>query len=213
VTVRVWSRALGAFGTNCYILACGETQQAAVIDPGTDDPWIQRTLTSEGLQPVWIILTHGHLDHIGGVAAVKGSTGAPVAIHQADAPMLRDPALNGGAYFRMPVVAPPADRLLADGDVIELGHLRLQVLHTPGHTPGGICLYLPPRDGEPGYLFAGDTLFAGAVGRTDLPGGDHATLIASIRQKLLVLPDETMVYPGHAVPTTIGDERAYNPFL
>jgi hydroxyacylglutathione hydrolase len=205
--MRIWSRGLGDFGTNCYIIACPQTGEAAVIDPGSPDPWVEATLKQHGLRPAQIILTHGHLDHIGGVADVKRATGAAVAVHGDDAPMLTDAVRNGSAYFGMPVVAPPPDKLLRDGDVVTVGNLKLAVLHTPGHTPGGICLYTP------GHLIAGDTLFAGSIGRTDLAGGDYRTLIDSIRTKLLGLPADTVVYPGHGESTTIGDEAEYNPFL
>lgn len=205
--MRIWYRALGDFMANCYIVACSETRQALVIDPGVPDPWIQSCVTENDLTVAGIVLTHGHLDHIGGVGWVKGWTGAPVAIHEADADYLTSPSLNGSLYFGTQVTAPPADRLLQDGDEIEAGRLRLRVIHTPGHSPGGICLYTP------GHLFAGDTLFAGSIGRTDLPGGGLRTLIQSIKARLLALPPETVVYPGHGPSTTIGDEKAYNPFL
>ena len=205
--MRIWSRELGEFGTNCYIVACPETGEYAVIDPGSPDPWVLATLREHGLKPSRIILTHGHLDHIGGVADVKAATGARVAVHGADAPMLTDTMLNGSAYFGMPVTAPAPDQLLRDGDQLQVGNLTFQVIHTPGHTPGGICLYTP------GHLIAGDTLFAGSIGRTDLAGGDYHALIQSIRTRLLPLSADTVVYPGHGPTTTIGDEAEYNPFL
>lgn len=205
--MQLWHRALGAFMANCYIVACGETRQALVIDPGVPDPWIQSCVMENDLTVVGIVLTHGHLDHIGGVDWVKGWSGAPVAIHEADADCLTSPARNGSLYFGMTVQASPADRLLQDGDEVEAGVLRFRVIHTPGHSPGGICLY------RPGHLLAGDTLFAGSIGRTDLPGGDYHTLIQSIKERLLTLPPDTAVYPGHGPSTTIGDEKAYNPFL
>lgn len=205
--MRIWGRGLGPLETNCYIVACPETGASAVIDPGAPDPWIRQTAATHGLKPSRIILTHAHLDHIGGVAWVKGWTGAPVWIHPADEAMLQSPRLNGSASFGSPISAPAPDRLLQDGEIIALGNLSLQVLHTPGHTPGGICLYTP------GHLIAGDTLFAGSIGRADLPGGSFEALIQSIRTKLLPLPPETVVYPGHGPTTTIGDEKEYNPFL
>lgn len=205
--MRLWTRALGPFASNCYIIACPTTGEGAVIDPGVPDPWIKRVLSQEGIKVTAIILTHGHVDHIGGVEWVRSFTGAPIWIHADDVPMLGDAALNGSAFFGEPITAPAPDRLLAEGDVAAVGTLRFDVLHTPGHSPGGICLYTP------GHLIAGDTLFAGSIGRTDLPGGNFEGLIDSIRTKLLGLPPETAVYPGHGPSTSIGDEKEYNPFL
>lgn len=206
--LKVWSSELGALETNCYIIACPQTGESAVIDPGDDDPWIKRTLEENGLRPAVILLTHGHGDHIGGVAYVKALTGAPVWIHPDDVPMLKDPRLNGSAtYGTAPVTAPDPDRLLRSRDTFTIGKLSFQVLHTPGHSPGGVCFYTR------GHLIAGDTLFEGSVGRTDLPGGNQEALLRSIRQKLLVLPPETAVYPGHGPTTTIGREKKHNRYL
>lgn len=205
--MRIWTRALGPFAANCYIIACPETREAAVVDPGQPDPWIKRVVRDEQLQVRYVLNTHGHLDHIGGNTWVKEWTGMPLYIHTADAEMLTDARLNGSALFGQPVTSPPADRLLQHGDTVQLGNLTLQVIHTPGHSPGGVCFYTP------GHLVAGDTLFAGSVGRTDLPGGDSAALVRAIRERLFVLPGETVVYPGHGPETTIADEKEYNPFV
>ncbi|MEW8979617.1 MAG: MBL fold metallo-hydrolase [Symbiobacterium sp.] len=205
--MRIWFRELGDFASNCYVVACPETGKALVIDPGYPDPWIRRCVEENGLTVAQIVLTHGHLDHIGGVGWVKEWSGAPVCVHAADAPFLTDPFMNGSAYFGRHVTAPAPDRLLRDGDRVEAGSLSLEVIHTPGHSPGGICLHAP------GHLFAGDTLFAGSIGRTDLYGGDFETLLRSIATRLLTLPPETVVYPGHGPTTTIGEEKEYNPFL
>ncbi len=211
--MQIWSRELGMFAANCYIIACQETREAAVVDPGTPDPWIKQVIRESGLKVTHILLTHGHLDHIGGVEWVKAFTGAPVWIHEQDAPMLTNPVLNGSAFFGENVTAPAADHLLKDGDTVAVGRMQLRVIFTPGHTPGGVCFYYEPGGDRPGQLLAGDTLFAGSVGRTDLPGGSAEQLIRSIRERLLPLPPETVVYPGHGPTTTIGDEKEFNPFF
>ncbi|MGE5577324.1 MAG: MBL fold metallo-hydrolase [Syntrophothermus sp.] len=201
---------VGPMGANCYIIGCDQTREAAVIDPGGDPSAILGEVKRLGLTLKHIINTHGHVDHIAGNRALKAVTGAEILIHAADSPMLTNSQQNLSYFLGEEselVTGPPADRKLADGDVINVGNISVQVLHTPGHTPGGICLLA----GE--ALFSGDTLFAESVGRTDFPGGSSEALINSIRQKLLVLPDETPVYPGHGPMTTIGDEKALNPFL
>lgn len=203
--------AKGVVDTNCYVIGCPVTRLAAVIDPGAISPIegkrIIALLEKDGLRAKYIINTHGHIDHMAGNRSLQGDTGAEILIHRADAVCLTDFRLNGSQLLGLDVVSPPAGRQLEDGDVIELGGLRLKVLHTPGHTPGCICLLCG------GTLFSGDTLFASSVGRTDLPGGSHEEIINSIRGKLMVLPDETVVRPGHGPRTTIGTERRGNPFL
>lgn len=202
----IWSRALGPFATNCYIVACPDTRRAAVVDPGQPDPWIRRVVADQQLAVDLILLTHGHVDHIGGVEWARGWSGAPVLAHQDEERLLGDPAWNGSIQFGQPIRINRIDRWLAEGDRVNLGNLEFQVLHTPGHTPGGICFYTPGR------LVVGDTLFAGSVGRTDLPGGDTAQLLNSIRTRIYTLPPETVVYPGHGPETSVGDEQSYNPF-
>ncbi|SFR03048.1 MBL fold metallo-hydrolase [Desulfoscipio geothermicus] len=197
---------VGPLGTNCYIIGCAETGFGAVIDPGDEDARILEQLQHLKLKCQYIILTHGHVDHIGAVGEVHAATGAAVCIHQADAERLVNPA----RYSLLPVdsVKPKtADRLLKDGDKIQVGKTTLEVIHTPGHTPGGVCLKTED------ILFTGDTLFAGSVGRSDLPGGSHNQLINSIKTKLLAFPDATKVYPGHGPASTIGAEKKFNPFL
>lgn len=156
-----------------------------------------------------IINTHGHVDHIGVNGELKQTTGAPLLIGLADAPMLPEPSGNLSLYLEKLVSSPKADRLLQDGDCVAFGEEILQIIATPGHTKGGLCLYST----DAGVLFSGDTLFAGAIGRSDLPGGDSVELLESIKNKLMTLPDDTTVYPGHGNPTTIGEEREFNPFL
>lgn len=198
---------VGSIEANCYIIGCPETRLAVVVDSGDEGRRILSHVQKHGLRVLYIINTHGHLDHIGANGAVKEATGAQILIHSGDAPMLTDPALNFSKFMGHPIAGPPADRLVQDGDVLQVGTLRLNVIHTPGHTPGGICLLI----GD--HLITGDTLFAGSIGRTDFPGGSHETLIESIKEKLLILPDETRVYPGHGPESTIGEEREGNPFL
>ncbi|MFO7173420.1 MAG: MBL fold metallo-hydrolase [Bacillota bacterium] len=202
----LWSRALGEFGTNCYIIACPETRRAAVVDPGQPDPWIQSVVRSEGLQVEWILLTHGHLDHIAGVEWVREWAGAPVLCHPDEVPYLQRPELNLSALWGDPLPPIQPDRLVGDGEEVAVGRLRLRVIHTPGHTPGSISFYTP------GHLLSGDALFAGSIGRTDLPGGNLPLLLRSIRERIFSLPGETVVYPGHGPTTTVADEQEYNPF-
>ena len=198
---------VGNLEANCYIIGCSETRQAAVVDPGDEAGCILDKLNVLGLQVAAILLTHGHADHIGAVGDMKKATGAPVMIHSQDAEMLSNPARNLSAWLGEQLALKPADRLLEEGDVIRVGNLPLEVLHTPGHTPGGISLKVGTD------VFTGDTLFAQAVGRSDFPGGNHRTLIHSIHSKLLVLPETTKVYPGHGAQSTIGQEKKHNPFL
>jgi len=202
--------AVGPFATNCYIVGSEETKQGIIIDPGDDAAAILGRVADLGLDIKMLVLTHGHIDHVGALKAVKEATDAEMAIHADDAKSLR--GLRGvlqsiivpGLFYPLP---PPPERLLRDGDSLDVGGLHFEVLHTPGHTPGGICLL-----GE-GVVFSGDTLFNYGIGRTDLPGGSYHRLVESIRSRLLTLPDDTVVYPGHGPETTIGAERAGNPFL
>jgi hydroxyacylglutathione hydrolase len=201
---------LGELQTNCYVVRVDEAAtDCLVIDPGADpDPLIE-LLRREHLNPVATILTHGHADHIVGVATLRQDfQQMRVYIHKLDASMLTDAEANLSVFVGMIFTTEPADVLLEDGDTIDLAGIRLTVLHTPGHTPGGICLYEP----QDGVVFAGDALFAGSVGRSDFPGGDESQLIESIRNKLLTLPDATVVYPGHGMRTTIGREKRANPY-
>ncbi|MCW2278057.1 MBL fold metallo-hydrolase [Heliophilum fasciatum] len=198
---------VGALQTNSYLAMCPETKEAILIDPGDEGQRIVAWIEEQKAKVVAIVNTHGHADHIGANKAVQAATGAPLLCHSDDAPMLTTPAKNLSVYMGPPLESPAAARELADGDTITAGTLQFTVLHTPGHTRGGICLYAPA------VLFAGDTLFEESVGRTDLPGGSYPTLINSIRQKLLTLPAETVVYPGHGPSTTIGHEAVANPFL
>lgn len=196
------------FQTNCYIAADSSTRDALIIDPGDNAEVIAQAARAEDFTVCGIVNTHGHGDHIAANRVLKTEFDCPVMIHELDAPYLVDPDLNLSALMgQFGPLSPPADRLLKEGDEVMVGELHFGVLHTPGHTPGGICLAV----GD--VLFSGDTLFAGSIGRSDFPGGSHRQLIESIRTKLLILPDDTVVYPGHGPSTTIVAERTSNPWL
>ena len=197
---------LGPIQANCFILGCSETQEAAVIDPGDEGDKILMLLAKKALKVTKIINTHGHFDHVGANRRIKEVTGADLLIHRLDASMLPELSNNAAAWGMRAENSPDPDKNLEDGDTISFGKITLSVIHTPGHTPGGISLY-----GE-NCVFVGDTLFAGSIGRTDFPGGNYETLINSIQQKLFVLPEETKVYPGHMGASTIGMEKRNNPF-
>ncbi len=198
---------VGEIETNCYVLGCASTKEGVVIDPGGNPDVIKSSIEELGLTINAIINTHGHVDHIGANAEMKDATRADLLIHEYDAKMLLDPMANLSAMAYGPIVSPPADRFLAEGDSVKVGTVSLSVLHTPGHTAGGICLL------GPGFVFVGDTLFAGSIGRTDFPGGSLELLVHSIRAKLLGLPGTTTVLPGHGPNTTIQDEKKWNPFV
>ncbi len=193
--------------SNCYILVDAASRAAAVIDPGCNPDKIIEAIQEAKADVQLIIDTHGHWDHIGANVPIQQHTGAKILIHQLDEPMLTDPELNLRKLFLGKGDGGQADRLLADGDIIELGELRLQVIHTPGHTEGGICLLCED------LLFTGDTLFHLSVGRSDLPGGDKAALLNSLATKLKPLDDELKVLPGHNSPSTLGYEKEHNPFF
>lgn len=198
---------VGLLETNCYILGDERTKDAVVIDPGEDFEEIDKQLKASALKVKYIVLTHGHFDHTGALARLKESTGAQILIHEEDASMLLS---SGQAQpFLMDSGAEPcaADRTLKEGDRIQFGENTLEVLHTPGHTPGGISLV------NDKMIFTGDTLFCGSVGRTDLAGGSFRKLIDSIKGKLLTRGDDYLIYPGHGPASSIGEERKQNPFL
>lgn len=196
---------IGELMTNCYIVGSEDTKEGMVIDPADDAATILKAVKALELKIKYIVLTHGHPDHFAALAELKKATGAEVLVHREDAEILElPPMVFFGATFPQP---PPADRLLKDGDTITLGELVFKVIHTPGHTPGSICLLTD------GVLFSGDTLFNYGIGRYDLPGGSLEKLMDSLHRKVLTLPDGTKVYPGHGPETTIGDEKRSNPFL
>jgi hydroxyacylglutathione hydrolase len=200
---------VGPLACNCTILGDEETREAIVIDPGDDVSRIHKRLTEQGLKLKQILVTHGHIDHVGGALKLKRLTGAPIYLNEGDLPQLEMMDTQASWLGVPPPETAPPDEGLKDGQLVGLEHYPAQVLHTPGHTQGSICLHFAPV----GLLIAGDTLFAGSIGRTDLPGGNFDQIIASLRSRLLTLPDETKVLPGHGPATTIGEERVSNPFL
>lgn len=204
-SIKVEFIEVGPVFTNCYLVSDGN--QAVLIDPGDDFLRIESLIKKSNVDVKKIILTHGHIDHIGALPQVKNITKAPVLIHPDDAVMLTDAQANLSTFHSVAFTTESADGLLNEGDIIEVGKLKLRVLHTPGHTPGGISLLAD------GLIFTGDALFWGSIGRSDFPGGNHELLVDSIRTKILTLPDNTIVYPGHGPQTTIEHERNFNPFL
>lgn len=218
---------VGMLQCNCHIVGDPQSREAIVIDPGDDAARILEVIERHHLKVTAIVITHTHIDHVIGLHRVREATGAPVHLHADDLGLYH--MLDAQASWlgwQKPAEA-RVDQLVQEGDVIRWGRYEGQIIHTPGHTPGSVCLYLP-RDlqveitaasgaksarGSPAQLFAGDTLFAGSIGRTDLWGGSFPGIIRSIKGKLLELPDDTIVYPGHGDSTTIGKERAMNPFL
>lgn len=199
------------FGENCYLVWRDGQSDAVVIDPGFDTDEILEQISRFGLKVVAVLNTHGHADHIAGNAAIKQAfPEAPLIIGAGDAPMLADAQLNLSAYFGFPITSPPADRVVREGDVLEFGGMSLEVYDTPGHSPGHVVFVARV---DPVYVFGGDVLFRGGVGRTDFPGGSTKQLLASIRDKLLTLPPDSVVYPGHGPATTTGREQKSNPYL
>jgi hydroxyacylglutathione hydrolase len=196
---------VGALETNCYLVYCETTRECAVVDPGAEHELIFLAVAEDELKPVLLINTHGHLDHIGANRDVVEHFGTPLAIHSADAPMLGKVQQLELSLFLGAKDSPAADRMLRDGDTVRIGMGALRVLHTPGHSPGSISLLAD------GFLLSGDTLFMEGVGRTDLPGGSRPQIVKSIREKLMTLPDDLAVLPGHGPHTTIGHEREINP--
>ncbi len=200
---------VGALQCNCSILGDEASGEAIVVDPGDEVLRILALLQRHNLTVKQILVTHAHIDHIAGAARLQALTGAPILYNKNDLPLVRMMDVQAGWLgSTTPEVRPPDDTL-DDGKLISITNLSGSILYTPGHTQGSVCLYLPDQN----LLLAGDTLFAGSVGRTDLPGGDGPTLLRSIHSKLLPLPDSTVVIPGHGPKTTIGNERATNPFL
>jgi hydroxyacylglutathione hydrolase len=198
---------VGPLMANCFIFGCDETKEAVVIDPGGDADRILFYLADSGLNVKYIINTHGHFDHVAANGKIKDATGADILIHPLDASMLGSLSTNAAIFGISVENSPPCDQTIEEGDTVSFGKITLKVLHTPGHTPGGISLYTDK------IVFVGDTLFAGSIGRTDFPGGDFNTLISSIRTKLFKMDDDVRVLSGHGPETSIGSEKRFNPFV
>lgn len=207
------SRAAAPFHKNGFLVACDGSREAVLIDPGDEVEALLAIAGARRLSIGAILLTHGHVDHVSGIAVAKRATGAPVGLHREDL-FLYDNAVEQGRFFGYRIEPPPPpDFFLAEGGPLSFGCCTVDVHHTPGHSPGGVCLRVRCPE-EPGtHLFVGDTLFAGSIGRTDLPGGDYETLMRSLRTVLFGFGDDAVVHPGHGPDTTIGRERATNPFL
>jgi len=200
---------VGALSVNCYIVGCEKTHEAAVIAPGDDAARIMTVVESKGLRLKYIILPHGHFDHAGAAKALQEKTGAKVLVHEADGFLLKNMEAQAALFAMSAPPAPKVDGCIKEGDTIKVGELTMRIIETPGHSQGGVSIYMPAE----GVVFTGDTLFWGSIGRTDLPGGDYKAIISSLKDKLGSLPDETVVYPGHGDDTTIGFEKEQNPFF
>jgi len=205
--IRVACRVVGPIETNCYILSCPETRKAIVVDPGGDPDLVEAFVEEARLEPVAIVSTHGHSDHIASAAELQERYRVPFALHKDDLRIAKLSVKEAPFWGMGRISEPKIDRVLEAGDEIVFGTARGKVLHTPGHTPGGISILFD------GFVLAGDTLFCRSIGRTDFEGGDLDTLLASIRNELFTLPDATVVYCGHGPRTTIGEEKRENPFL
>lgn len=205
--MEIDSLVVGTLQVNCYLAWCPASKETIIIDPGGDADDIIKRIGRLGLKAIAIVNTHAHGDHIAANEFLMESLQIPLWVHEKETPLLADPLLNASAYYGLPVISPPADRFLTEGEQVVFGQCSLRVIETPGHSPGGISLHAD------GSVFAGDALFAGSIGRCDIPGSNMAQLLESIRKKLFVLPDSTVVYPGHGSTTTIGQEKRLNPYV
>jgi hydroxyacylglutathione hydrolase len=211
--MHVWTTSAPPFYKNGFVVACERTRQGVVIDPGDDVEEQLAIVRRETVTVTMILLTHAHLDHVTGVGQARTALGVDVWLHRDDL-FIYERAAEQGRMFGLDVQPQPRpDRFYSEGEFLTFGDYVVDVKHTPGHCPGGVCLAIGPAGGKERELFVGDTLFAGSIGRTDLPGGDLETLLSSIRNELFVYPDATVVHSGHGPDTTIGQERRTNPFL
>ncbi|GIN55774.1 MBL fold metallo-hydrolase [Lederbergia ruris] len=199
---------LGPLQTNCYLLV-NDNKECIIFDPGSQGEELNHYLEEQQLKPLAILLTHAHFDHIGAVDHVKRQWKLPVYLHELEGEWLSNPSLNGSGRFGEDITAQPAEHLITEEGELKIGAFSFELFHTPGHSPGSLSYYIK----EVQAVVAGDTLFAGGIGRTDLPGGSHSQLLLSIQNKLLTMPEETKVFPGHGPTTTIRDEKRENPFL
>lgn len=207
--MKVEKHILGMVGTNCYVVYDEETKEALIIDPADNSEFLEGRINANGLKLRAVLLTHGHFDHIMAVNDLASVYRMPVYACEVEAEVLKSPRYNLCETFGLPSAEVEADHLVKDGDILEIAGFSIRVLFTPGHTKGGCCYYFEDEKA----VFTGDTLFYGSVGRTDFPTGDMSVLIRSIQEKLMALPDDVMVYPGHESRTTIGQERAGNPYI
>lgn len=207
--MSIRSAALGLFATNCYVVRCEETGDCAIIDSSAEADVITRMTDDAGGKVTLLLQTHAHIDHVAALSDTKATWGAPIVIHKDEMPLYEAAPMQGGMFGIQTEPLPEPDRYVDDGDIIELGALRAKVLFTPGHTPGGICFWFQAQD----VVFSGDLLFAGSIGRTDLPGGDTKTIMRSLARVATDLPDSTLVLSGHGPETNIGLEKRRNPFL
>jgi len=198
---------VGALETNCFLVYCEETQECAIVDPGAEGDKIFALISEKGFKPVVILNTHGHIDHIGANRDMKERFNIPLRIHSLDSPMLGETQQSELSFFLQASTSPPADSFVEEGDKIEIGKYSLDVIHTPGHSPGSVSFV-----GD-GFLLSGDTLFCQGVGRTDLPGGNWEEMVSSVKNKIFTLPEEMVVLPGHGPSTSIGREKNTNPFI
>jgi hydroxyacylglutathione hydrolase len=201
---------VGVLACNCSIVGDETTGEAVVIDPGDDIEQVRAILSRHNLRVKYIVATHAHIDHVGGIEKLKHATGGTVLMHERDLPLYQNLSIQAEWLGVRPPDVVEVDQFLKEGDALRWGSLALEVLHTPGHSPGSLSLHLP---GENSRIFSGDTLFQGSIGRTDLWGGSFDEILRSIYSRLLIFPDQTPVFPGHGAPTTIGEERESNPFL
>ncbi len=205
--LEIHQLSVGPLQVNCFLVACLKTRDAMVIDPGEEGSRILYLAESKEVNISKVVNTHGHFDHIGANQQLVDATSAKLMLHAADLPLLQNARNHAEVYGMTVAPSPEPDRLLDQGDTFEVGEHSFSVFHVPGHSPGGICLL------SEGHLFVGDVLFAGSIGRTDLPGGDFDALVEGVRERLFSLPDDTVVHPGHGPDTTIGHERRMNPFV